>query len=64
MRPMKPKIVIYVEGGVVQGVRTNMDIDVELFDVDNLHEEHTNEEICFLWEKKTREYPMDDVIIS
>lgn len=33
----KPKIAIYVEGGIVQGVRSNIgqELDVELVDYDN-----------------------------
>ena len=39
---MKPKIAIYVSGGVVQGIRSNMkDLDVEIVDGDDI-EDHEN----------------------
>ena len=50
---MKKKIVaIYVEGGVVQGARSNVKgIEVKVFDVDNLKEEMTRKQIDADWKK-------------
>jgi len=49
---MRNKIVVYVEGGVVQAVRAFKpdDIDVLIFDVDNLKEDKTGAEILKLWQ--------------
>lgn len=40
---MKPKIAIYVSGGVVQGIRSNIgnDIEVEIIDADDA-EDHAD----------------------
>jgi hypothetical protein len=47
----KPVIVVlYVEGGVVQGARSNVKgIDVMMFDVDNLKERMTRKKIDSAW---------------
>ena len=56
---MRNKVVIYVEGGNVQAVRASKpeDLDVLIFDVDNLKEDKKND-IVKLWqniEKNTEE---------
>jgi hypothetical protein len=40
----KPKIAIYVEGGIVQGVRSNIgqDLEVEVVDFDSMYNEESN----------------------
>jgi hypothetical protein len=38
-----PKVIVCIEGGVVQGARSSEDVDVEVFDVDNLKEEGDDE---------------------
>jgi len=58
---MKTKIVIYVEGGVVQEVRTNSKtpIVVELFDVDNLKDEMPAKAIDMSWDKIMLQCPQE-----
>ena len=56
---MRNKVVVYVEGGNVQAVRATKaeDVDVLIFDVDNLKEDKKND-IVKLWqniEKNTEE---------
>ena len=31
---MKPKVAVWIEGGMVQGIRASIDIDVEILDLD------------------------------
>jgi hypothetical protein len=31
---MKPKVAIWIEGGMVQGIRASIDLDVEILDLD------------------------------
>jgi hypothetical protein len=31
---MKPKVAIWIEGGMVQGIRASIDLDVEVLDLD------------------------------
>ena len=54
----KPVVAIYVEGGVVQGARSNVKgIAVEVFDVDNLKESKTRKQIDKMWAKIEKDYP-------
>ena len=53
-----PKIVVYVSGGVVQCVRSNKHIDVTVFDVDNLRENKTGNQIDEEWDKMVEAYPI------
>ena len=54
----KTKVAIYVRGGVVQEVRTNcQDVDVKMFDVDNLAEEFSGQQIDQKWDRIKKEYP-------
>jgi hypothetical protein len=50
----KNRVIIYVEGGVVQSVNVDniKNLEVMLFDVDNLKAEgKTDKEICKTWSK-------------
>lgn len=52
------KIVVYVEGGVVQEVRaSHKEVEVEVFDVDNLKETDTRAQIDEAWDKLTDACP-------
>jgi len=56
------KIFIYVQGGSVQGVRSNdPDTEIEIFDVDNLRADddcpRTGEEVSKMCEERVKEYP-------
>ena len=55
------KVVVYVEGGNVQGARSNNpDIDLQVFDVDNLKGAEapiSSEEIEAAWKEFEKEYP-------
>lgn len=31
---MKPKVAIWIEGGMIQGIRASIDLDVEVLDLD------------------------------
>jgi hypothetical protein len=31
---MKPKVAIWIEGGMIQGIRASIDLDVEILDLD------------------------------
>jgi hypothetical protein len=56
MRKPTPRIFISVSGGMVQGTRANVDIDVEIFDWDNLKADgFTSGEIEQMWEEATIE---------
>jgi len=50
------RIMIYVEGGVVQGVRADnpKGLDVCVFDVDNLIEDKSKDEVYIDWVKLTK----------
>jgi len=50
------RIMIYVEGGVVQGVRVDnaKGLDVTVFDVDNLIDEKSKDEVYKDWEKLSK----------
>lgn len=52
---MKKKLIIYVEGGNVQGVRTSLDlanVDVSVFDVDNMVAEGMSKDRVYKkWDK-------------
>ncbi len=42
---MKPRIIIYVSGGIVQEVRADTDeLDIEVYDLDNADAEEREEE--------------------
>jgi hypothetical protein len=52
------KVAIYVNGGVIQAIIANTkDVEVEIFDVDNLKEEFSGEEIDKMWDKIQEELP-------
>lgn len=58
-KKQKPTVAVYVEGGVVQGARSNTKgIDVEVFDVDNLKETLNKEDIEALWSLREKKYPI------
>ena len=49
---MKPKIAIYVSGGVVQGIRSNMkDLDVEIVDGDDIEDHENKNDTDARWEQ-------------
>lgn len=52
----KNRIIVYVEGGVVQAVMVDndKDIDVQIFDVDNRIEDNNRDEIEKDWQKLTK----------
>jgi hypothetical protein len=58
---MKTKIAIYVSGGVVQEVRTNskIPIDINVFDVDNLMDDKSSELIEDDWNKILKQCPKE-----
>ena len=46
------KVAIYVSGGNVQSILSNnANIEVQIFDVDNMKEEFSGEEIDAMWDK-------------
>lgn len=53
----KTKVIVCIEGGVLQGaVATTKNIDFEVFDVDNLEAEGmSNNEIRTIWKNKVKE---------
>ena len=52
------KAIIAVKGGVVQGVRANIPMEVDVFDGDNLTEEgYSGEEQSGMWRVVERDYP-------
>ena len=56
--PKAPRVVVYVSGGNVQCARANVEgIAVEVFDVDNLEETKTGDEIEADWKQVEQEYP-------
>jgi hypothetical protein len=49
---MNPKIAIYVSGGVVQGIRSNMkDLDVEIVDGDDIEDHENTNDLDGRWEQ-------------
>jgi hypothetical protein len=57
----KVKVVVYVDGGNVQSIMSNADVEVEMIDADNLREGDTEDgnpmtrdQVTALWEKKTK----------
>jgi hypothetical protein len=60
MKKKIPLVVVYVEGGVVQGARSNVKgIGIEVFDVDNLKGEDglTRKEINEWWKELEEKCP-------
>ena len=51
MKKQKPKILIIVEGGIVQAVHTSTDADIIIIDHDNQHIEEENTKDCLLLPK-------------
>lgn len=63
MKPIyhnKNTVIINVQGGVVQMVQSNIeDLNVILFDVDNMEDDHTSAEIDSEWDQLTLNLPFD-----
>lgn len=59
MKNKVTKVIIAVSGGVVTGCRsTEPNVEIELFDQDNLKEEGKySYQIDEMWEKKEKKYP-------
>lgn len=52
------KILVYVRGGNVQGISsTDPHVQVEMFDVDNLRDSMTGDEIDKLHQETIKKYP-------
>ena len=54
---MKHKVAIWIEGGMIQGIRSSVDIDVEIIDIDwgGTDREAAEEK----WEKYQTELPFN-----
>jgi len=58
-KPEHMEICVYVHGGNVQGAIGTHRIAVDVFDVDNLSEDNTPDEIQARWETLKKSYPIN-----
>ena len=56
---MKPKVAIWIEGGAIQGARSNVDIELEIIDLDIETTDKDSAEVK--WKEYQTELPFEIV---
>ena len=54
---MNPKIALYVSGGVITGIRSNISVDLEIEIVDSDNDENTGNDSDNRWDELQLELP-------